>query len=202
MRRLFGVVPAAGRSRRMGRPKLLLDLGGKTVIRRLIETLRRAGIDDVFILVSRDDIDLQAELGPLPVHRVVAEDDPPEMRDSVERLLDEIERTAAPAPHDGWLLIPADHPFVEIAVLERLLDARRAEPGKIVVPEHGQRRGHPTLFPWPVANEVRRIPRDQGLNQLLRCNPARVVEVTCAEPSVLFDLDTPDDYARALERIK
>ncbi|MFT4555717.1 MAG: CTP:molybdopterin cytidylyltransferase MocA, partial [Planctomycetaceae bacterium] len=35
---LFAIVPAAGLSRRMGQPKLVMDLGGKAVIERLLTT--------------------------------------------------------------------------------------------------------------------------------------------------------------------
>src|SRR5262245_30050661 len=52
--RVFAVVPAAGHSRRMGRPKLLLPLRGRTVVRCLIDTLFTAGIREIFLLVRED----------------------------------------------------------------------------------------------------------------------------------------------------
>ncbi len=94
------------------------------------------------------------------------------------------------------MLIPADARWIEQSVLGRLIASWRESPENIIVPVHNGRRGHPTIFPASLPVEIESIPRDRGLNYLLHANPARVVEVPCPEPSVLCDLDTPEDFER------
>lgn len=192
--RLFAVIPAAGQSRRMGRPKLLLDFGGRTVIRRLLDVLDRPDVADRIVVVRPDDELLRAEVAAAGARIVQPEVPPPEMRQSVEAALAEIRRVHDLGREDGWLLIPGDHPLVSSALLDELIAAwRRMRPG-ILVPVAGGRRGHPVLFSWELAVEVAALPPDCGLNRLLRERQDRVRELPVADRGALLDLDTPADY--------
>jgi molybdenum cofactor cytidylyltransferase len=199
--RLFAVVPAAGQSRRMGRPKLLLPLGTSTVIARMLDVLCRREIVETLVVVRSDDEPLRAAVTAFGATALQPATAPPEMRQSVEYALREIERRFAPSPHDGWLLIPADHPLVDAEVLEQILLAWRGAPGKIVVPVHQGRRGHPTIFPFSLAAEVFELPADQGLNRLLQVHSSEILEIESTSPAVVADLDTPEDYARIQESL-
>ncbi len=53
---IFAVVPAAGRSSRMGRPKLSLPLGGRTVLEHVVIALRQGGVDEVLVVVGPHDL--------------------------------------------------------------------------------------------------------------------------------------------------
>jgi molybdenum cofactor cytidylyltransferase len=194
--RVWGVIPAAGLSRRMGQHKLLLDAGGWTVMHRLVDALLTGGVDGVHVLVREDDRPLHAELAATAacVHTVPSAT--PDMRSSVEQLLTRLAARVDPQPHDAWLLCPADHPVLQADVIRRLLETSATHPGAIVLPTHAGRRGHPTLFPWPLVEAVRRIPPGRGLNWLIAHPPAPIIETPCDDPSVLFDLDTPADYER------
>ena len=93
-------------------------------------------------------------------------------------------------------MIPADHPVVLAETVTILLEAARRNPGRILVPTHDGRRGHPTLFCWKHALEIDQIPEGEGFNWILKRYAADVIEVAVASPSVLVDLDTPEDYER------
>ena len=54
----FGIVPAAGHSRRMGQPKLKMPWGGLTVIEQVVAAWRRGGVDHVMAVVRADDAEL------------------------------------------------------------------------------------------------------------------------------------------------
>jgi molybdenum cofactor cytidylyltransferase len=199
--RLFAVVPAAGQSRRMGRPKLLLPVGGHTVIARMLSVLKRPEIAATIVVVRPDDEPLRAAVaddGAIPLQ---PDDPPPEMRQSVECALRHIEGEFHPLPEDGWLLAPADHPLLDPAVVTRMIGEWRSSPGKIVVPAYRGRRGHPTLFPFRLATEVFGLPPDQGLNSLLKLHATEILQIETDSAAVVADLDTPDDYARLLAEI-
>lgn len=193
-RRLHAVIPAAGQSRRMGQPKLLLQLGEATLIEWLIKALRESRLDSITVLTRPKDHALQRLLGELGVDVLIPEIPPAEMRVSVELLLDHLMEKKAPATTDGWLLIPADHPIVEQSVLSRLINAWLSSPEEMAVPCYQGRRGHPAIFPWLAAKLISEIPVGQGINWLVRSGNFKVNEVACVESSVLLDVDTPEDF--------
>lgn len=198
--RLFAIVPGAGYSRRMGQPKLLLPVGTSTVIARMLSLLARPEIEATFVVVRPDDEPLRAAVaacGAVPLQPPVP---PPEMRDSVEFALQHVEQQYRTEPSDGWILAPADHPLLDQSVIDRLLAAWRNLPGKILIPVHGGRRGHPTIFPFSLVPEVYKLHADQGLNSLLARHASIIEEVAVNSPGAIADLDTPEDYARLRTR--
>ena len=200
--RLFALIPAAGRSRRMGSPKLLLPWHDSTVIEHLVCTLSRPEITAIVVVVRPDDLELQAALQRTAAIAIVPDRDPPEMRDSVEIGLRAIRNRFQPRADDAWLLIPADHPLIEPEVLDGLLTRWDAD-CTILVPKFGSRRGHPALLRWSCAELVEQLPPDVGINGLWKSSPELITEWPTSQESVLADLDTPEDYARwqtALDR--
>ncbi len=193
-RRLFALIPAAGRSRRMGTSKLLLPWQGTTVIEQLIGTLTRPDITAVAIIIRPDDQTLQKTVRHTSALAVIPALEPPEMRDSIEIGLRAIRQRFAPTDDDSWLLIPADHPLIEPQVLDGLLTRWSQGNCEVLLPTFGQRRGHPTLLRWSMAERIEQLPRDVGVNTLLRSSPSLVTEWPTNRESVLADLDTPEDY--------
>ena len=194
--RLFAIVPAAGLSRRMGQPKLLLTLAGVPIIERLLLALAHPAVTSCSVVVRSGDVALQSEVARLGASLVVPAIDPPDMRASVSLALDSIQREFSPHDDEGWLLVPADHPVLDQGLIEAMLTGWHADHPKILVPRCGPRRGHPTLFRWSLAREVAGIPADRGLNWLLRELADEVTELPVETDAALTDLDTPEDYAR------
>jgi molybdenum cofactor cytidylyltransferase len=191
------LIPAAGKSTRMGRPKLLLPIRGKTVLELVIATLRQAGIDQILVVIGPH----VAELAPIARqaggHALLLADETPDMRATVEHGLDWIDKHLQPRTDDAWLLVPADHPTLKPGIIHELLTARQRRPGcSIFVPTHAGRRGHPTLIAWKHVPVIKMFPRDCGLNQYLRKQCDETLQVPVDDEAVLFDLDTPEDYDR------
>lgn len=192
--RCYAVVPAAGRSVRMGRPKLLLPLRGRPLIAHLLVAWNEAGADAVVVVVRRDDDELASCCQQHGAEVVRPETDPPDMKASVLHGLARIERDHEPTRDDYWLLAPADMPLLRAEDLRTVMAACREGDGALVTPTFEGRRGHPAGFPWPLAAEARSLPADQGLNQLVARGPLR--EVPLASPGVVVDIDTPEQYRR------
>jgi molybdenum cofactor cytidylyltransferase len=191
----FAVVPAAGHSTRMGRPKLTLPLGSRIVIEYVIDALRTGGIEHVLVVIGPHVPDL----GPLATAAgadvLTLAEATADMRSTVEHGLRWIEERYHPEPNDPWLLVPADHPVLDPGLVRQVVVAGTVE-RPIVVPVHDGRRGHPTRFAWRHAAAIRELPPGQGINALLRDRAHEVNELPVADPAVLSDLDTPDDYAQ------
>src|SRR5207248_109959 len=48
----FALIPAGGKSTRMGRPKLALPLGGRTVLDAVVTALARAGVEHILVVAT------------------------------------------------------------------------------------------------------------------------------------------------------
>lgn len=204
---MWVIIPAAGHSRRMGQPKLLLPVGERTVIECVISTVARYAPQRIVVVARRSDTALQQEVRrcqsavSIPVDLLTPAIDPPDMRASVEAALEQIAITDQPPDEAGWLLIPADHPMLVHNVVEQLLTVGRLHRDEIVVPTFQGRRGHPTLFPWSAVAALHSLPSDVGVNGLLRDPSVQVRNVVSESEWVLRDLDHPEDYQRWLAEL-
>jgi molybdenum cofactor cytidylyltransferase len=195
--RIFGLIPAAGHSRRMGGPKLTLPVGGRTVLEVIVTTLRQAPVERVVVVVGPHVPEL-ADLATRAGASVCLLAEPtPDMRATVEaglRWLGQIER---PQADDAWLLAPADLPALDASVIGQLIEARHARGDcSIVIPTFAGRRGHPTLIDWKHVASLASHPAGLGLNAYLRLYSAETLEVPVTRDTILQDLDTPEDYHR------
>ena len=195
MSRVAGVVPAAGRSTRMGRSKALLDAGGgRTFLERVVTTLARGGCTPVFVVLREPDAP-EGALARRVGARVVANHDPEDGPvTSVRAAL-----RALPAGIEGIAVLPVDHPLVEPATVEELLAAFDDDSTTAaLIPTHGGRRGHPVLLRFTLFPEVLASDLAEGLRTVLRRDPTRVRELPVDDPGVLADLDTPEAVRRHL----
>jgi len=202
---IFGILPAAGRSERMGAPKLLLPWGDATLIEHVVGVWRSSRVSRVLVVVHPDDARL-AELAERAGALVVRpERAPVDMKASVGYALAYAARFG-PEAGDAWMLAPADMPLLSAATIDRLIEAyarsaATADGGsRIWVPCLAGRRGHPVLFPWTLAAEVARLGADEGLNTLLARH--RVETVEAGEEAIFEDIDTPEDYDRLRARLE
>ncbi len=197
---IAAVVPAAGRSERMGRPKLILPLGGGTVIARVIWALREGGAETIVVVAPPEEFDgaevLADEARRAGAVVVVAGSATADMRASVELGLDRLRSGPTPS---AVLLAPGDSPGITAELVRQIVARAAAEPASIVVPRYRGRRGHPVALPWDLAAEIRGLPTGTGVNALLAARADRVVMLDVDDPGTTADLDTPGDYRAWLE---
>ena len=198
--RTFGLIPAAGKSRRMGRPKLLLPVGGRSVLEHVLSAMREAGVGDVLVVVAPDAAALAQLASSAGAHVLPLAEDTPDMRATCQHGLAWIEARFQPRADDGWLLLPADHPTVRPGVVRKLLNvAAGNSEHTILVPSFQGRRGHPTWLSWSHVAAIRALPADQGLNAFIRARTLQAREVSWPSDEILRDLDTPEDYQQLLK---
>lgn len=185
------ILLAAGLSRRMGVCKQLLPLGGKTVIDRCLEGLLAGGVAEVIVVVGPQGDAVAAEMRNHPVRLVRTTDPDGDMACSVRA-----GRAALPPSVSGVLIAPCDHPLVMPETVAGLIEAHRHEPGAIIIPSHGGRRGHPTCFPRSILDE---LDDAETLRDLVRRDPNRLRHLETTDRGVVLDMDTPEDYQRIVE---
>ncbi len=194
---IFSLVPAAGKSSRMGRPKLLLPLGGRTVLEQVLACLKSAGVERTLVVVGPHVPELIPLAEASGADVLALAEETPDMRATVEKGLTWLEDRYHLGDADDWLLLPADHPTLDATIVRQVLAARATLPaGHIIVPTYQGQRGHPTLIGWRHVPGIRALPSGEGLNAYLRRQTAVTVELAFDSAEVLFDLDTPEDYKR------
>lgn len=191
---VIGIVPAAGRSTRIGGgPKPLLDTGAGTFLERVIAALREGGADRIVVGVRAD---------PGPVAAVAR-------RSGAEVLVpDDVEegpvatvRAALRSPHgeapaEAALLLPADFPLVRGRTVAALVDRWRSGGESLLLPRHGGRTGHPALFAGPLLEELLDPALPEGARTVVERHREGAVEVEVDDPGIHVDVDTLPEYRR------
>ena len=198
--RPVAIVPAAGASRRMGRPKPLLPWGDGTVVGSLVAALAAGGVAEVVLVVAPGDAELAA-WGRREGLRVAVNPHPEEgMLSTVLAGLAALGGPDALAAAGRPLLVtPADLPALSPATVAAVL-AALAGGAPLAVPAHAGRRGHPLGIAPGRVPEIPGLDPAVGLRQLVERGGDGVVEVPVDDPGAVGDLDTPEDYRRATGR--
>lgn len=187
---ICGIVLAAGRGRRIGTPKALLRLHGETFHERALALFQAAEIEVVVVTSAEVDRGLPAPM--LGEWRVLNPnpDDALGMFGSVKLgVAEALRRSAA-----GALLLPVDHPLASVYDLRAVRDGLLAG-AAIVVASHEGRRGHPVGLSRPVMEEIGSDPSARSLRDIVRREPARVVEVPASVGATL-GVNTEEDLKR------
>jgi CTP:molybdopterin cytidylyltransferase MocA len=201
------IVPGAGASRRMGRPKLLLPYGGGTVLGAVVAALRAAGVSPIVVVAAADDAEMRAWCSAAVAAAAaaaagelrIALNAAPErgMLSSILAGLAALGGASEIAARGAPLLVcPGDLPALRSATVVKLLRRREAAGAGLAVPVHRGRRGHPLAIAPALIPEIERLDRDRGLRQLLDLHPGDLLSVEVDDPGCVADLDTPGDYDR------
>ena len=185
-----GIVLAAGLSRRMGQAKLMLDWEGAPVIRRTVERVLAAGLDDVIVVTGPEAGAIAVALAGLRLRLAVNPRPEAGQAGSVVAGIRALRAGTAAA-----VIALGDQPTLPEAVVPRLV-ALAAETGKaIVAPSYRGARGNPVLFAASVFPELLALTGDEGARGVIARDPARVALAHFDLP-MPPDLDTPEDYER------
>jgi molybdenum cofactor cytidylyltransferase len=176
------IVPAAGRSERMGRWKPLLPFGAGTIAGTVVAAALEA-CDRVILVAGYRGSELAAAFAAEP--RVVVVENP-EWQVGMFSL---IRRGAAEVRRPRFFVSLADMPFVVPAVYRALLEAPAAD---FVFPVHAGMRGHPVLLNGRARAAVLAAdPAAGNMKEIARQLSA--AEVPWRDDSVLRDIDAPED---------
>ena len=194
--RIAGVVLAAGLSTRMGTNKLFLDLGGKTVLRRAVETALGAGLDPVLVVVGNERERAEAELAALPCLTVFNGDYARGINTSLRAGIQ-----AVPADAGGALVMLADMPFVTPEMIRELVDRFRSSRSPLAVSLYGDVLAPPMLYGSSLFAELRELDADGCGKRVVKRHRREAVEVAWPDRA-LTDLDVPDDLARVRAQLE
>ena len=191
-RQIEGIVLAAGESRRMGYPKPLLEIGGRTFIEHIAETML-AVIPRLVIVVGAHRERVQAAI-PRD-NRITLVENPNYSRGQLSSLkvgLGAIRPDAAAA-----LVHLGDHPMVRAETFRAIVDSYDRVRKEILIARHDGRRGHPVIFDRAIFGELLSASEEHGARYVVNADPSRVAYIDLDDPGINLDLDSPSDLERA-----
>jgi molybdenum cofactor cytidylyltransferase len=192
-----GVILAAGRSSRLGRPKQLLDLSGKPVLAHVLDNARAAGLREVILVLGHeaDRIQIAVAAHLDGVYVVVNPDYAAGQSTSLRAGI-----AVLPSTTDAAVFLLGDQPEVGSDIVLALVDAFRASNAPIVVPAYGGRPSNPILIARQVFPALEAVTGDRGARDVVLARWDEVHFVPFPDRVPPEDIDTEDDYAALLAR--
>lgn len=194
-RRVGAIILAAGQSTRMGEPKLLLPWDRETIIRRVCSQVAACGLYEIVVVAGALEEEIHKQVQDLPV-RVVFNPRyaQGEMLSSLQVGLQAIWQTC-----DACLVVLGDQPMIQPDIIRALLDAYNRGMGELIAPSYHQRRGHPLIIGKKYWEGIMALPSGGAPRDLLRAHPDEIYHLIVETDTILGDIDTPEDYRRALD---
>ncbi|MQA86195.1 MAG: NTP transferase domain-containing protein [Streptosporangiales bacterium] len=184
MPKVAGLLLAAGEGSRLGRPKALVELDGRTLAERGVMMLREGGCDPVIVVTGAVDVAVPSARS---VHNA-------EWRTGMGSSL-RAGLAALPETAEAAVVALVDQPRVTAAAVRRLVAAYGSGAG-VAVATYGGAPRNPVLLAREHWDEAARMAvGDVGARPFLRAHPERVTEVPCDDVGSPADIDTAEDLA-------
>ncbi len=188
-RNVAALVLAAGRSSRMGGPnKLLAEIGGRPLVRIVVEAALASRARPVIVVTGHQREGVEAALGGLPVDFVQNPNFANGLSSSLRAGI-----AALPAQADAVIVCLGDMPQVEAPMVDRLIGALDPDKGALIaVPTIEGQRGNPVVWSRRFFPDLMTVEGDIGARHLIGRYSEAVVEVPLTGTAALTDIDTPE----------
>jgi molybdenum cofactor cytidylyltransferase len=184
------ILLAAGASRRLGRPKQLVEYHRETLLERAIRLAEDSGASPVITVLGAYFAEISAAVPQGDSIRVFNDRWEKGIAGSIHaglQALDVIDKDAA-----GVLLLTCDQPRLTSAHLREMLAAFARQPKpSIVASAYGGTLGTPAIFPRTMFSKLRGLKGDSGARSLLAKPPDPLIPIDF--PGGEFDIDLPED---------
>jgi molybdenum cofactor cytidylyltransferase len=186
---ISAILLAAGQSRRMGKPKLLMPFGRSTIIEQAVDNLLGSAIDEVVVVLGDRAEAISQLIADRPVKLAVNPDYEQGMSTSIIAGLGLVDREA-----DAVMLALGDQPLIDSQTINQLIDGYNNHYKGITIPIYQGVRGHPVIFNIKYKEPLLALKGDIGARQIVRENPGDILEVAVDCEGVQIDIDTAACY--------
>lgn len=194
MGEIWSIILAAGESKRMGFPKMLLSLNGKTMIENVISNVSGSDTDKVLVVLGAYKEEIAGIISKYDVGYCYNEDYMDGMLSSVQCGFKNL-----PADFRAVLVFQGDQPFITPSVINNVIRTYRSSGRGIVVPVYDGKRGHPLLLDRKYREQIGKLDPGEGLRSLAAIFSDDVLEVKTDNSGILRDIDTYDDYSNEIK---
>lgn len=185
------IIPAGGRSERMGAPnKLLLPLDGRTVLEHVVDAAVQAHPLEIVLVTGSEREDVVRAVGSRAVRCVHN----PDFAEGIGSTLRTGVAAASPEA-SAYAILLADLPFVLPETIRMVGDAARRD--GIIVPTYRGARGHPVVFGRDFRDDLLFLSGDVGARRIIEAHPEAAAFIETNDPGTVRDIDSEGDYQRA-----
>lgn len=189
---ISAIILAAGESKRMGQPKMLLPWGNTTVLEHVISVFMRAKVDDIVVVTGGAREQVENSIAKHSVQYIHnGEYSTGEMLSSIQCGL----RALTPQT-EAALVGLGDQPQVQEGTVRMVCEALHKTKSNIIVPSYRMRRGHPWLVTHKHWNDLLELKSPQSPRDFLNAHSNEIQYINLDDPYILADLDTPEDYQK------
>lgn len=187
---ISAILLAAGESKRMGEPKILLRWGQWTIIEKSVDTLLASKIDELIVVIGYKARMIVRTLQARRLRVVINRQYRMGMSTSIRRGLEQVSSKS-----EAIVIALADLPFIERDLIDHLIEVYRQNPHGIVLPSYKGKRGHPVILNrFRYEEEMAHLTGDAGCRPILNRHPGDILEVEVESEGVIADIDSWEEY--------
>jgi molybdenum cofactor cytidylyltransferase len=196
-KQVSAIILAAGKAKRMGHNKLLMNIGGNTIIEHTVHNVLQSRFHEVLVILGYQAGKIQEILRDKPVQIVINRDYEKGISTSLIKGIQSVS-----AETTGIMFVLADQPFVNSIIYNKMIESYRTSRKNIVIPVCDNKRGNPIIFGKPHFRQLLTLKGDIGGRQILEANNYDISEVEVNCHDIFFDIDSLPEYHQALQRFK
>jgi len=196
MAEIWAIILAAGESKRMGSPKMLLPFMGITMIENVIANVSGSKVDNIMVVLGADRDSIVKLIRTKAVNYCYNENYKDGMLSSVLCGFRNI-----PIGHSAVLVFQGDQPLITPNAINSVIEVYLSSGKGIVIPVYESKRGHPILIDRKYRNEIQKLNPAEGLRSLALKYSDDVLEVNTDVAGILRDFDTYDEYKNEINKI-
>lgn len=193
---LAAAILAAGESRRMGSPKALVSIHGKTFVQHLLDATRHPRIGLTRIVLGANAENIRSHLNVANELIVINDEWEKGQLSSIQAAI----RSLPDAATEGLILCPVDHPLISQDLVANLITQFDSSRKRIVLPNFRGRRGHPVLFHSDLFLELLEASPEIGARGVVWAHDSDILEVATEEEGVILNLNNPESLRNAQEK--
>lgn len=198
MNKIGIIILAAGESKRMGSPKQLLQIEGKSLIHRTAEIALVTDCYPVVMVIGANKPQIAPEIVDLPLTII---DNPmwhEGMSSSVKMGLAGVYMTYKEI--EAVIILVCDQPYLSVSLLERMIEIYNTKKPRLIACRYGEQLGVPALFDRTLFEELLNLKGDKGAKPVLmnHLDEAHILQFEAGS----IDLDTPDEYQAFLDGLR
>jgi molybdenum cofactor cytidylyltransferase len=193
---LWAIILAAGESKRMGFPKMLLPFKGITMLENVIRNVTGSAVDNTLVVLGAQRETLTELVSKSSVTCCFNDNYKEGMLSSVKCGFRNL-----PSDFQAVLVFQGDQPLISPKVINKVIEGYISHNKGIVIPVYKRKRGHPILIGRKYLYEIEMLDNKEGLRSLSQKFSEDVLEVETDDPGILRDFDTYEEYKNELNQI-
>ncbi|MBI5403030.1 MAG: nucleotidyltransferase family protein [Ignavibacteriae bacterium] len=184
---ISALILAAGSGSRIGKPKLILEYGGKSFLKIIAEKIGNTGIKNIVCVISSDKYDWAKENVP-GIEYIINPNPENGMISSVYYGVKELNIC------DAVLIIPVDHPFVLDETYKLIIGVVQENKGCVIKPKYKDKSGHPVIIPNELFETILKNDFSVGLDKIIAQSGCKQKYIDVEDIGVVNNINTKNDF--------